>query len=192
MWRAFVFAGNRQLFRELNLLGQARAIIKTVYLEDAELMRCPHRLTRWSIATQKLHIRVRRSGYPVPVSLEGLPQYYFLPAAKRQLQAWLDSARVAIGVRRAAVRESYAKARHCNLQALRRKQKELNGMLDKYTIQSALRKSQPLQRMWAISGTVYLGVTIMVPRERQARVLELLNSCPYTEDVVHLEGCGPT
>ena len=125
-------------------------------------MRCPHRLTRWGIATQHLHVRVRRSGHPVPVSLEGLPRNYFLPAAKRQLQAWLDSAWVAIGVRQAAVGESYAKARHYNLQTLRRKQKEGSGVLDKYTILSALGKSQPRQRMWGNSGTVHLGLTIMV------------------------------
>ena len=108
--------------------------------------------------------------------------------AKGTLLNWLDSAKVAIEVRQAAVRESYDKARYHNVQNLRRKQKEANGVLDAWTIKAALGKCQPRQRMWGISGTVPLGVRILAPRERHTVVLESLFFCPEIEDAVYLTG----
>ena len=57
---------------------------------------------------------------------------------------------------------------------MRKKQKEANGVLDKHTIQAALGKCQPRQRMWGVSGNVILGVKIEVPVEQQLALLEFL------------------
>ena len=94
-----------------------------------------------------LHLRIHRSGHAVPIPLARTAGYYFSPAARGGLEAWLDSAQVAVASRRAAVRESYDKARYNNLQNLRKKKAEANGVLDKRTIQAALGKCQPRQRM---------------------------------------------
>ncbi len=93
----------------------------------------------------------------------------------------------AVTSRQAAVRESYEKARFNNMQNLREKQKEANGKLDKRTIQAALGKCQPRQRMWGVSGTVVLGVYIEIQAGQQA-MLELLRTLPTTAEVVYLSG----
>ena len=51
---AFGFAGNRLLFRELNLLRKARAIVYKVLSGDAAVVHCQHRLMRWTLATRDL------------------------------------------------------------------------------------------------------------------------------------------
>ena len=186
--RAFGFAGNRLLFRELNLLRKAHSIVHKVFTGDPAILSCPHRLTRWTIATRALHLRVRRSGHIVPDPIEGAAHIFFSPAARGWLQGWLERAGVAIATRQAAVRESYAKARYSNLQDLRKKQKEANGVLDKRTIQMALGKCQPRQRMWGVSGTVILGVQIRVPAEKQMAMLDFLSTLHTTEHVVYLSG----
>ena len=163
--RAFGFAGNRLLFRELNLLRKARSIVFEVFTGVAAVLHCPHRLVRWTLATRGLHLRVRRSGHAVPEPLDQPAHTYFYPAARERLRTWLEATKKMIASRQAEVRESYEKARYHNLQNLRKKQKEANGVLDKRTIQAALGKCQPRQRMWAVSGTVILGAKIEVPVE---------------------------
>ena len=61
-------------------------------------------------------------------------------------------------------------------------------MLDKRTIQAALGKCQPRQRMWGVSGKVILGVRIAVVAERHVAMLGLLAELKTTEHIVHLEG----
>ena len=186
--RAFGFAGNRLLFRELNLLRKARSIVYKVFTGDSTILHCPHRLLRWTLATHDLHLKVRRSGHAVPEPLVGAPHGYFTLEARRQLQAWLGNLNVTIASRQAAVRESYEKARYYNLQNLRKKRKEANGVLDKRTIQAALGKCQPRQRMWGVSGKVVLGVTLDVPVEQQLQLLYFLKESPDAENMVHLAG----
>jgi hypothetical protein len=137
------FAGNRQLYRELNYLGKARALFRKVLNSDADLLRCPHRATRWSIATAHLSILAGKSGHPVPVLLGNPPLDYCLPGARAELNYLMASVVMAIAVRKAAVQESYATARFHNLQNLIRKHKESGGVLDKRTIQAALGKFNP-------------------------------------------------
>jgi hypothetical protein len=86
------------------------------------------------------------------------------------------------------VRESYEKARYHNLQNLRKKQKEANGVLDKRTIQAALGKCQPRQRMWGVSGTVILGAKIEVPVDQQLALLEFRKGIHEVDTIVHLSG----
>jgi len=102
----------------------------------------------------------------------------------------LGSAGVAISARQAALRESYDKARYNNLQNLRKKQKEANGVLDKRVIQAALGKCQPKQRMWGVSGKVILGVKITIAPQQHVAMLELLKGLQVAEHIVHLEGDG--
>jgi hypothetical protein len=136
-----------------------------------------------------LHSRVRRSGHPAPVPLSQEANYYFSPAARGWLQDWLKSAGLAIASRRAAVRESYEKARYSNLQNLRKKRKDATGALDKRTIQAALGKCQPRQRMWGVSGKVVLGVRITKAADQlQTAMLKLLQDLEVAEDIVHLAG----
>jgi hypothetical protein len=169
--RAFSFAGNRTLFRELNFLRKARALVHKVLTRDSILTRCPHRLTRWSLEVATLHHRVHRSRYPVPPPLDNAPYLYFLPEAQTHLRSWMDQNQLAITVRQHAVRESYEKARHNNLQALRKKRKAAHGVLDKYTIQEALGKCQPRQRMWGVSGQVIQGLHMIISMEQHVHTL---------------------
>ena len=136
--RAFGFAGNRLLFRELNLLRKARLIVFEVLTGVAAVLHCPHRLVRWTLATRGLHLRVRRSGHAVPEPLDQPAHTYFYPAARERLRTWLEATKKMIASRQAEVRESYEKARYRNLRTLRKKQKEANGVVDKRTIQAAV------------------------------------------------------
>jgi hypothetical protein len=120
--------------------------------------------------------------------LENTPYFYFTPAAHELLISWLEQAKSAIAVRKAAVRESYDKARYNNLQNLRKKRKDSNGVLDKRTIQEALGKCQPRQRMWGVSGSVILGVQLEIGAGNHLQVLELLGTMAIADDIVHLEG----
>ena len=188
--RAYSFAGNRLLFRELNYLGKARALVRKILREDAELLTCPHRFTRWTVVMAQLHLLVCRSGHPVPTPLARASHIYFRPEARAELQIWLESATAAVAVRKAAVQELYSQARFNNLQNHRKQRKEAGGVLDKHTIQAALGKTQPRQRMWALSGTVFLGVRILISAERQMEMLVMLKSVAGVEDIAHLSGCS--
>ena len=46
--RAFGFAGNRLLFRELNILTKARSLVLKILSGDTATLHCPHRMTRWT------------------------------------------------------------------------------------------------------------------------------------------------
>ncbi len=122
--RAFGFAGNRLLFRELNLLVKAHSLVHKVLSSDPAILQCQHRLSQWSLVMSYLHSRVRRSGHPAPVPLPQEASCSFSPAARGWLQDWLKSAGLAIASRRAAVRESYEKARYSNLQNFNLKLRE--------------------------------------------------------------------
>jgi hypothetical protein len=52
--RAFGFAGNQLLFRELNLLRKAHSTVHKVFTGDPAILCCSHRLTRWTLATRAL------------------------------------------------------------------------------------------------------------------------------------------
>jgi hypothetical protein len=97
--RAFSFAGNRTLFRELNFLRKAQSVVHKVLTEDSVLTRCPHHLTRWSLEVATLHHRAHRSRYPVPPPLENAPYLYSLPEAQIHLCSWMDQNQLAITVR---------------------------------------------------------------------------------------------
>jgi hypothetical protein len=98
----------------------------------------------------------------IPVPIEGPARTFFSPTARSWIQEWLECSEASVASRQAAVRESYEKARFNNLQNLRLKQKEANGILDKRTIQVALVKCQPRQRMWGVSGKVVLGQYVAI------------------------------
>jgi hypothetical protein len=151
-------------------------------------MNCPHRFVRWTLPTRDLHIKVRRSKHMVPVPIEGPARTFFPPIARSWLQEWLECSEAAVASRQAAVQESYEKARFNNLQNLRKKQKEADGILDIRTIQAALGKCQPRQRMWGVSGNVVLGVCIELQADQHLAVLELLRTLPTTDEVVYLSG----
>ncbi len=76
----------------------------------------------------------------VPDPIEGAAHTFFSPAAFGWPQVWLERAGAALASRHVAVRELYEKARYFNLQNLRKKQQEANGVLDKSTIQMVLGK----------------------------------------------------
>jgi hypothetical protein len=77
---------------------------------------------------------------------------------------------------------SYEKARYSNLQNLRKQRKEATGALDKRTIQAALGKCQPRQRMWGVSGKLVLGVRITKTADQlQAAMLKLLQDLEVAE-----------
>jgi len=145
-------------------------------------------MTRWALATRDLHLKVRRSKHATPQPLEKAAHTYFSPAARQLLRAWLASVEVAIASRQAAVRESYDKAKYNNVQNLRALKKNANGVLDKRTIQAALGKCQPRQRMWGVSGKVVLGARIAIPAEQQLEMLEVLSKLRTVETIVHLSG----
>jgi hypothetical protein len=119
-----------------------------------------------------------------------MPHFYFTPAAHELLLSWLEQANHAIAVRKAVVRESFDKARYNNLQNLRKKRKDSTSVLNKRTIQEALGKCQPRQRMWGISG---VGYTRSAARNRSweignhLQVLELVGTIAIADDIVHME-----
>jgi hypothetical protein len=106
----------------------------------------------------------------------------------REALWWLERSKDAVASRQAAVPESYEKARFNNLQNWRKKQKEANGILDKRTIQAALGKCQPRQRMWGMSGKIVLGVCIEFQAGKHLAMIEFLRTLPTIEEVVYLSG----
>jgi ribonuclease HI len=154
----------------------------------SELLQCPHRLTRWINATRSLHKQIRRSGLLVPLALELPPQEYFQPHTREVLLTWLEQAKQAIAIRRAAIQESFAKANYNNLLNLRKLKKAAHGVLDRRTIQTALGKCPPRQRMWGISGKVILGVNLAIDVSAYESTLGILSSWQVTNEIVCVEG----
>ena len=56
-----------------------------------------------------------------------------------------------------------------------RKKKDSYIVLEKHTIQEALGKCQPRQRMWGWSWTVLLGVLLEIEAEKHQQILEPSN-----------------
>ncbi len=94
----------------------------------------------------------------------------------------------AIVVRQAAIRESRAQANFLNLQNLLKLKNETDGALDQRNIQNALGKCPPLQRIRGLSGTVILGVHLVVKADQHVTTLKQLRDMPLSENVVHIEG----
>ena len=188
--RSFGFDGHRALNREINLLRTARSIVFKSVNQDSEFLQCPHRLTRWIIATRSLHKYIRRSGLMVPLALELPSHEYFQPHMREVLLIWLEQAKQAITVRRAAIQESIAKAKYNNLLNLRKLKKEAHGVLDRRTIQTALGKCPPKQRMWGISGKVILGISIAIDVSAYEPTLKILRRWPVADEIVCVEGNG--
>ena len=56
------------------------------------------------------------------------------------------------------------------------------------TIQAALGTCPPQQRMWGISGTVFLGVHLATEADQHVVILNRIRDMPASEDIVHIEG----
>ena len=95
------------------------------------ILHCPHRLTQWSLATRDLLLRARPSGPAAHALITREAGYYFSPAARGRMLAWLNSVGIVIASCQLAVLELYKKALYNNLQNLKKKQKETNGMINK-------------------------------------------------------------
>ena len=75
-----------------------------------EIMQSPHRFLRLQLSITRLNSKLMKSKYCCPPLLLGPPAWYFADSAKNVLSVCLDKARVALDVRRAAVRDAFAKA----------------------------------------------------------------------------------
>ena len=53
--RSFGFEGQRVLYRELNLLHKAKAVVSRIINQDQGFLQSPFRQIRWHAATQALH-----------------------------------------------------------------------------------------------------------------------------------------
>jgi hypothetical protein len=132
------------------------------------------------------HKYIHRSGLLVPLALELPSHEYFQPHTREVLLTWLEHAKQAIALRRAAIQESVAsaKAKYNNLFYLHKLKKEVRVVLDRRsgrTIQTALGKCPPRQLMWGISGKVILGISLAVDDEPS---LGILRSWPVAEEIV--------
>ena len=153
---AFGFAGNRLLLRELISSGMRNPLLVTQLL-----------VLRFAVATnlKDLHLKVRHSEQAVPAPLSGASQSYFTPEASRQLQAWLGDLDGAIASRHAAVRESYEKQGTTISRTCGRKGKKPTGYWT--SVQSKRHWVNVNQRIWGVSGKVFLGVKLAVPSYSQ-------------------------
>ena len=121
--RCCVNMPNRALFRELNYLQKAKSLVYKVCSGDVVFMHRQHSVLCWSLEVASLDNQIRSSGHLRSMPLENTPHFYFTPAAHELLLSWLEQAKNVIAVRKAAVRESFDKARYKNLQNLWKKRK---------------------------------------------------------------------
>ena len=187
---SFCFAGNRTLFRELNLLRNAQSLVAKMLIPSDEIMHSPHRFIRWTLEISRLHLRIRRSMHTCPPPLLKPPQYYFHPKARPELQEWLLHAKTAMAVRHAASRELYEKARFTNARNYQYKLNKTKTVLDKITIANALGKRQPRQRMWALSpaGSIIMGVKLELKQDQQMCCLNELRRMSSSKSIVSIHG----
>jgi len=188
--KSFCFGGHREILREMNVLRSAREFVKQVLMRVPEIMQSPHRFLRWQLSITRLNSKLMKSKYCCPPPLLGLPAWYFADSAKNVLSVWLDKARVALDVRRAAVREAFAKAQYTNIQQAREKLIRNGGTLDKQLLRAALGKRQPRPRMWGVAGQVDLGIRLAVPPAQHLVLLTYLNMLPEASGITRIEGIG--
>ena len=184
--RSFCFQGNRVLFRELNLLRAARALVAKVLQKSTDFASCPHREILWTTVVSQLPQKIRRSGYPCPPNLDGTAGFYLSQAARNTLQDWVERARIASEVRHAAIRDAYDQARYINIQSFRQQLMRSGGTLDQHTLRAALGKRQPRQRMWGIAGCVVLGVAFELDENRLGEALAQLKQMSAATMVVQV------
>ena len=99
---------------------------------------------------------------------------------------WLIYAKTASEVRRAAISDDFARARFLNVQNFRYQLMKSGGVLDQQTLQAALGKQQPQQRMWGLSGPAVLGVAFELHVSRIEGALELLRKMATASRVVRV------
>ena len=186
--RSFAFSGHRIIFRELNHLHAARAMVKNVISRNPNLLCNPHRNLIWAAKVGRLHYYITRSKHYCPPLLHGDPQWYFGEAAVLTLTAWLDKAKTALDVRWAAVREDIAKAKYINECRAHDMLIRSGGVLDRRLLDNALGKRQPRPRMWGVAGQIGLGLSFEICGERQTTLLEYLLTLPTAEGIVSVEG----
>jgi len=188
--KSFCFGGHRAILREMNLLRSAREFVKQVLMRIPEIVKSPHRYLRWQLAVTSLNSKLKKSKYCCPPPLLGLAAWYFEDSAKTVLSGWLEKARVALDVRRAAVREALTKAQFTNIQQAREKLIRNGGILDKQVLRAALGKRQPRPRMWGLAGQVDLGVRLTAPPAHHLVLLTYLDTLPEASGITKIEGTG--
>ena len=99
---------------------------------------------------------------------------------------WLTHAKTASEVRRAAISDDFARARFLNVQNFRYQLMKSGGVLDQQTLQTALGKRQPRQRMWGLSGPAVLGVAFELHVSRIEGALALLRKMATASRVVRV------
>ena len=186
--RSFGFAGHRAIFREMNVLRQARALVKLVLQRSPEITESPHRAARWTTVMSQLHRQLRRSRFAGPPPTPRPAQWYFTPAAAKFLNTWMEMAKSATDVRWASVREDYTRAHFLNVQRYQEKLIRAGGMLDKHIIRNALGKRQPKQRMWGLQGAFPLGVRVAANSIQQGPLLDFLWTLPESQAIVQISG----
>jgi len=188
--RSFAFSGHRVLFRELNLLQAARQLVHASLSQPVGASLCPVRMSQWSLLIPSLNSRLCKSKHVCPPPLVRSPVYYFQLTARSQLEQWMIKAKEAVAVRWAAIREDHAKAHFSNVQRLRDKLIKNGGVLDKHSIQAALGKKQPKQRMWGMAGTVMLGVSLGTPEWTWEEVLVQTTTLPAANHIQRVIGAA--
>ena len=186
--KSFCFGGHRVIFREINLIRTARALVKKVLTRDPEVVECPHRLLRWQVAVFRLNTKLMKSKHICPPPLHRSAAWYFGDGAKNTLSTWLDQAKVALDVRWAAVREAFSRAQFTNIQQAREKLIRTGGVLDKQLLRAALGKRQPRPRMWGVAGHVDLGASLAIPSAQHQALLTYLHTLPEAADIIRVEG----
>jgi len=156
--RSFCFSGHRLIFRELDSLRAARALVSRVLQNPSACSVNPTHATYWKAVITQLPQKLKRSGMSRPPDLPDPPQMYLTCAASETLLEWAKHAKIAAEVRHATIRESYDKARYQNILQFRKLLLRSRGTLDQDTLRAALGKRQPRQRMWGITGRAVLGV----------------------------------
>ena len=99
---------------------------------------------------------------------------------------WFTHAKTASEVRRAAISDDFARTRFLNVQNFRYQLTKSGGVLDQQTLQTALGKRQPRQRMWGLSGPAVLGVAFELHVSRIEGALELLRKMATASRVVRV------
>lgn len=193
--RSFCFSGHRLLLRELNWLREARVFVGGVLQGSEDVWHCPHRAVKWTVLVSNLSRRIQRSGFPRPPDPPSHIPTNLTEELRKELANWLEHAKTASEVRRAAIRDDFAQARFLNVQNFRYQLMKSGGVLDQQVLRAALGKRQPRQRMWGLSGPAVLGVALALHVSRMEDALALLRQMSPASRVVRVavqtEGCSP-
>ena len=102
-----------------------------------------HQAVKWTVLVSNLSRQIQRSKFPRPPDPPSHIPTNLTEELRKELANWLEHAKTASEVRRAAIRDDFAQARFLNVQNFRYQLMKSGGVLDQQVLRAALGKRHP-------------------------------------------------